>query len=315
VGHLGDSVRKYDGEKYCGFYTQEEIREVVQYAADRFITVVPEIEMPGHAQSAIASYPWLGVTGENPGVKEEWGISPWIFKPSEETFTFLENVLSEVIELFPSEYIHIGGDEAIKEQWKESAFVQNKIKELELKDEHELQSWFIQRIEKFLNSKGRKIIGWDEILEGGLAPNAAVMSWRGEEGGIKAARMGHYAVMTPTSHCYFDFYQADPETEPLAIGGFTPIMKVYNYDPVPDELGPEEAKYILGAQANVWTEYISDFERVEYMIFPRMLAMSEVTWTQPERKNEDAFRKKVLSHEKIFEQLGIHYSRSGMPKN
>ena len=220
----------------------------------------------------------------------------------------------EVIGLFPSEYIHIGGDEAIKVQWEESQFVQNKIRELGLKDEHELQSWFIQRIEKFLNSKGRKIIGWDEILEGGLASNAAVMSWRGEKGGIEAARMGHYAVMTPTSHCYFDFYQADPETEPLAIGGFTPIMKVYNYNPVPEELSQEESKYILGAQANVWTEYIPDFEKVEYMIFPRMLAMSEVTWTQPGLKNEDVFRKKVFSHEKIFEQLDINYSTSGMPE-
>jgi hexosaminidase len=314
VGHYSDEPRTYDGKRHGGYYTQEEIKEIVQYAADRFIEVIPEIEMPGHAKAAIAAYPWLGVTGEKVEVKKEWGISPYIYKPAEETFTFLENVLKEVITLFPSEYVHIGGDEAIKDQWENSEEVQNLIKELDLKDEHELQSWFVQRIEKFLNKNGKKLIGWDEILEGGLAPNATVMSWRGEVGGIKAAKMGHDVVMSPTSYCYFDYYQAKPvEDEPLAIGGYLPIDTVYSYDPVPASLNEQEAKHILGAQANVWTEYIPDFKQVEYMIFPRMLAMSEITWTPKENKDQQLFMGKVKDHELIFQTLGVNYSRSGMP--
>lgn len=315
VGNFSNQPLTYDGKKHGGFYTREEIKEVVNYAADRFIEVIPEIEMPGHAKAAIAAYPWLGVTGEKIEVKKEWGISPYIYNPSEKTFEFLENVLSEVIELFPSEYIHIGGDEAIKDQWEESEKVQKLIKDLGLKDEHELQSWFIHRIEKFLNSKGKKLIGWDEILEGGLAPNATVMSWRGEAGGIAAAKMRHDVVMSPTSYCYFDYYQAKPiDEEPLAIGGYLPLEKVYSFDPVPDTLTREEAKHILGAQANVWTEYIPDFKQVEYMIFPRMLAMAEVTWTLPEKKDEVNFMKRVKDHQNIFEVLGVNYSKTGMPE-
>lgn len=314
VGHYSDEPRTYDGKRHGGFYTHEDIREIVQYAADRYIEVIPEIEMPGHAKAAIAAYPWLGVTGEKVEVMQEWGISPYIYKPAEETFTLLENVLSEVMELFPSEYVHIGGDEAIKDQWEESEEVQQLIKDLGLKDEHELQSWFVQRIEKYLNKNGKKLIGWDEILEGGLAPNATVMSWRGKEGGIAAAKMGHDVIMSPTSHCYFDYYQAKPiEEEPLAIGGYLPLEKVYSFEPVPDTLTEKEAEHILGAQANVWTEYIPDFEQVEYMIFPRMLAMSEVTWTQPENKNPEDFNSRVKTHKKIFEILGVNYSESGMP--
>lgn len=315
AGHYSDKPRTYDDTRHGGYYTHEDIREIVQYAADRHIEVIPEIEMPGHARAAIASYPWLGVTGEEIGVMKEWGISPYIYKPSEETFTFLKDVLTEVMELFPSEYIHIGGDEAIKDQWEESEEVQQLIRELGLEDEHELQSWFVQRIEKFLNKNGKKLIGWDEILEGGLAPNATVMSWRGEKGGIAAAKMGHDVVMSPTSHSYFDYYQAKPEEEePLAIGGYLPIDTVYSYDPIPDVLNEQEAKHILGAQANVWTEYIPDFNQVEYMIFPRMLAMSEVTWTVPENKNKEDFYKDVESHEKIFKMLDVNYSKSGMPE-
>ena len=315
IGHNRDKPRQYDGKKHGGFYTKEDIKEVIEYASERFIEVIPEIEMPGHAKAAIAAYPWLGVTGKKVEVMKEWGISPYIYMPSEETFEFLENVLTEVMELFPSEYIHIGGDEAIKDQWKNSKEVQKLIKKLGLLDEHELQSWFIQRIEKFVNSKGKKIIGWDEILEGGLAPNAAVMSWRGEEGGIHAAKQGHYVVMSPTSHCYFDYYQAEPvENEPLAIGGFLPLEKVYSYDPLPESLTEEESKYILGTQGNVWTEYMPDFKQVEHMIFPRLLAMSEVCWTLPENKDPDEFFERVKNHELIFKALGVNYSLSGMPE-
>ena len=314
VGNFSHKPLKYDGKRYGGFYTQEEARDIVKYAADRFITVVPEIEMPGHAQAAIAAYPELGVTGKQIGVKTEWGISPYIFMPSEKTFSFLEDVLTEVIAIFPSEYIHIGGDEAIKDQWKESPEVQALIRKLDLKDEEELQSYFIHRMEKFLNSKGRNIIGWDEILQGGLAPNATVMSWRGEKGGIAAAKMNHNVVMSPTNYCYFDYYQAKPvEDEPLAIGGYLPLDTVYSYNPVPEALTPEEEKYILGVQANVWTEYIPDFKQVEYMIFPRMLAMSEVAWTKPEDKNMDLFHQKVNRQVNLFSKLGVNYSKTGMP--
>lgn len=309
VGHGRNRPRVFDGNPHGGFYTQEEVKEIVKYASDRYVEVIPEIELPGHARAAIAAYPWLGVTGEEIDVMTFWGVSPYIFMPSEETFEFLENVLTEVAELFPSEYIHIGGDEAVKTQWENSKDVQALIKKLNLKDEHELQSWFITRIETFLNSKGKKIIGWDEILEGGLAPNATVMSWRGEEGGVAAAKMGHNVIMTPNEYCYFDHYQADKKTEPLAIGGFLPLEKVYDYEPVPAELSEEEAKYILGAQANVWTEYIPDFSHVEYMIFPRMLAMSEVVWTNPEDKNWEQFKTKLKGQEKIWDLMGINYFR------
>lgn len=315
AGHLGNKELTYDGIPHGGYYSQEEIREIVDYASQRYIEIIPEIEMPGHARAAIAAYPWLGVKNEEIEVMKEWGISPYIYSPSEQTFEFLENVLDEVIELFPSDYIHIGGDEAIKTQWEESPEIQDQIRKLGLKNEHELQSWFIHRIEKYLNSKSRKIIGWDEILEGGLAPNATVMSWRGEAGGITAAKMGHNVIMSPTSHCYFDYYQAKPEdNEPLAIGGYLPLEKVYSYDPVPDTLTEKESRYILGAQANVWTEYIPDFHQLEYMIFPRMLAMSEVTWTAAGKKNKDAFFERVNLQEKIFNTFGANYSASGMPK-
>lgn len=313
-GHYSDEPVVYNKERHGGFYTQEEIKDIIEYARLRFIEVIPEIEMPGHAKAAIAAYPELGVTGEKTGVKSNWGISPYIYSPKESSFEFLENVLEEVISLFPSEYIHIGGDEAIKDQWEESEEVQELIKALGLNDEHELQSWFIKRIERFLNSNNKKLIGWDEILEGGLAPNATVMSWRGMEGGKKAAEMGHDVIMSPTSHAYFDYYQAKPiEKEQLAIGGYLPIEKVYSLEPVPEELSKDKKKHILGAQANVWTEYINNREEMEYMIFPRMLAMSEVTWTLAEQKNTEHFLQKVKDHELLFEILGVNYSKSGMP--
>lgn len=283
-----------DSLRYGGFYTQDEVREVVKYAQDRFITVIPEIEMPGHASAAIAAYPelscfpeqsteisprtpWAG-SREGKQVQQTWGIFPDVFVPSENTFTFLENVLDEVMQLFPSKYIHIGGDECPKTYWKRSDFCQQLIKEKNLKDEHGLQSYFVQTIEKYLNSKGRNIIGWDEILEGGLAPNATVMSWRGEEGGIAAAQQKHDVIMTPGKYVYFDHAQTKNK-DSLTIGGYLPLDTVMIYNPVPRELSPLEEKYVLGAQANLWTEYIDNTSKVEYMIFPRMSALSEVLWS------------------------------------
>ncbi|MCB0770037.1 MAG: family 20 glycosylhydrolase [Flavobacteriales bacterium] len=305
------SRRAYDSIPYSGFYTQDEIREVVTYAAARHITVVPEIEMPGHAMAALAAYPELGCTGGPYEVQRGWGVFEDVFcAGNDSVFTLLEVVLSEVMDLFPSPYLHIGGDECPKDQWKVCTKCQARMKARELKDEHELQSYFIQRIEKFVNAKGRKIIGWDEILEGGLAPNAAVMSWRGTEGGIAAAKSGHYAVMSPGSHCYFDHYQGDPANEPLAIGGYTTVQKVYSYEPIPAELKPEEAKYILGAQGNVWTEYILTPEHVEYMAVPRMLALAEVLWTPKERRDETDFIARLEEEFPKLEAMKVNASRS-----
>ena len=279
IGHYNDTPQQFDSKRYGGFYTQEDIKEIVAFAETQNITIIPEIEMPGHAQAAVSAYPELGCTGEQVSVATSWGVFENIYCTNEATFTFLENVLDEVIPLFPGEYIHIGGDEAPKKQWKACDHCQNLIKDLSLKDEHGLQSYFIKRMEAYINGKGKKIIGWDEILEGGLAPNATVMSWRGMEGGIAAAREKHTVIMTPTSHAYFDYYQADNPDEPLAIGGFLPLKKVYGFNPVPPELSPAEATYILGAQGNIWTEYMPSEDQVEYMAYPRMLAMSEVVWS------------------------------------
>lgn len=286
-----------DGIPIEGFYTQEQIREVVAYAKARFINVIPEIELPGHASAALAAYPELGKgCKENYEykVQQTWGIFKEVFCPTETTFKFLEDVLTETISLFPdSPYIHIGGDEVLKDHWKESAFVQELKKRENLKDEHEVQSYFIRRMEKFINSKGKQIIGWDEILEGGLAPNAVVMSWRGEKGGIEAAKAKHNVIMTPTNTMYFDYGQGDPKYEPLNIGNQVSLETVYNYNPIPKELTEDEAKYILGAQANVWTEYLKKPENVEYMILPRMLALSEVVWSPSENKSFEEFKSRL----------------------
>ncbi|EKD31749.1 MAG: hypothetical protein ACD_77C00257G0001, partial [uncultured bacterium] len=277
IGRGNTPVKLYDGIPHGGFYTQEDIKEIVEYAAKRYVTVVPEIEMPGHALAALASYPELGCTGGPYEVSTRWGVFKDVMCAGKEsTFEFLQNVMDEVLELFPSQYIHIGGDECPKDSWKVCPSCQQKIKELGLKDEHELQSYFIQRMEMYINNKGRNIIGWDEILEGGLAPNAAVMSWRGEAGGIEAARQHHYVVMTPGTHCYLDHYQAEPSSQPQAIGGFTPLEKIYNYEPVPSSLSAEEAKYVMGAQGNVWTEWMATPAHVEYMVYPRAAALAEV---------------------------------------
>lgn len=282
-----------DGTPHCGFYTQDEVREIVAYAAERHVTVIPEIEMPGHSTAALAAYPELACTAGPFEVSTTWGVRRDIYCPKEETFTFLEGVLTEVMDLFPSHYIHIGGDEAPKLRWEQSAVAQAVIRREGLADEDELQSWFIRRIETFLNAHGRAIIGWDEILEGGLAPNATVMSWRGTEGGIAAARQGHDVIMSPNDDLYLDHYQADPEGEPLAIGGLTTLEDVYAFEPIPTELTLDEAVHVLGAQGNVWTEYMDTEDYVEYMVFPRALALAEIVWTPADRRSWDSFRMRL----------------------
>ncbi|MBK8699710.1 MAG: beta-N-acetylhexosaminidase [Saprospiraceae bacterium] len=308
IGHNNTTPRQFDGKPYGGYYTQEEIKEVVKYAMARGITIIPEIELPGHAQAAIAAYPELGCTGKAAEVATYWGVFDEVYCPSEKTFTFLQDVLDEVMALFPSPYIHIGGDECPKTRWKESKFCQDLIKKVNLKDEHELQSYFIQRIEKYLNSKGRYIIGWDEILEGGLAPNATVMSWRGVEGGIAAARQKHDVIMTPTDYCYFDYYQSRHANEPLAIGGFLPLSKVYGYEPVPEGLEEEAHRYILGTQGNVWTEYMDTPEKVLYMVLPRMQALAEVAWSDPKVKNYDHFLQRLNTHFEWWKRMGLPFA-------
>lgn len=308
VGKYSD--QKYDTLHYGGFYTQEEIKEIVAYAAARHITVVPEIEMPGHSLAAMAAYPWLSCTGKTQEVAKGWGVFDDVYCTKDSVFNFLQDVLDEVIALFPGKYIHIGGDECPKTRWKTCANCQNRIKQLGLKDEHELQSYFITRMEKYLNSKGKQIIGWDEILEGGLAPNAAVMSWRGTEGGIAAAKQKHFVVMSPGKPCYFDHYQSkNKEKEPLAIGGFNPLDSVYNYNPTPKTLTEQEAEYIMGAQGNVWTEYILNEKHVEYMAVPRLIALSEVLWTQPEHKDFNNFILRLKKNSAILDKMNVNYAK------
>jgi len=308
VGHYNDEPQQFDGKRYGGFYSQDEIKDIIAYAQARHVTVIPEIEMPGHSQAAIAAYPELGCSNEKVEVATKWGVFEDIYCTKDETFNFLEDVLDEVLELFPSNYIHIGGDEAPKIRWKTCNDCQHRIKTEGLKDEHELQNYFITRIEKYLNSKGRQIIGWDEILEGGLAPNATVMSWRGIHGAVDAAKQHHNVILTPGSHCYFDHYQSTNSSEPLAIGGFLPLDKVYSFNPIPEELTEEESEYVLGAQGNIWTEYIPTEAQVEYMAFPRILAMSEVVWSNPENKNYDDFVSRVENFNRRLDILDINYA-------
>jgi len=310
TGRYKDKSRVTDTVNYGGYYTQEDVKEIVKYAEERHITVIPEIEMPGHALAALTGYPEFSCTGGPIEIAREWGVFEDIFCPKEETFGFLEGILSEVAELFPGRYIHIGGDEAPKDRWQKCTHCQELIKKEGLKDEHELQSYFIKRIERFLNTKGKSIIGWDEILEGGLAPNATVMSWRGTEGGIEAAKQNHNVIMTPGEYCYFDHYQSDPRNEPIAIGGYTTIEKVYSFEPTPKELTDEQRKYILGAQANVWTEYIIEPKNVEYMVFPRICALSEVLWTPADKKNYTEFKDRLKGHFGILDLLKINYSKA-----
>ncbi|SNR74646.1 beta-N-acetylhexosaminidase [Lutibacter flavus] len=322
-----------DEKEYGGFYTQEEIKDIVKYASERHVNVIPEIELPGHGGAAIAAYPFLSCFPEEPTkifndmgskqgkeiqangtpkiVVETWGVMDDVFcAGKEETFKFLEDVLAEVIPLFPSQYIHIGGDECPKGNWKRCDQCQKRMESLGLKDELELQSYFINRIEKYVNANGKKIIGWDEVLEGGLAPNAAIMSWRGTKGGIEAAKQHHDVVMTPEHTVYFDYYQnKDKNNEPLAIGGLTTVEDVYSYEPTPIELTNEEQKYILGAQANVWSEYMETTDYVEYMILPRMTALSEVVWSSKESRNWQDFSKRLKYFTKRYDAMGLNYAK------
>lgn len=301
---------KYDATPYGGFYTQEQIKDVVAYAQKRYITIVPEIEMPGHSVAILAAYPELAC---KPGSYEPWtmwGVNDDIVCPTEPTFRFFEDVLTEVCALFPGTYIHIGGDEAPKTRWKESAAVQEIMKREGITDVEKVQGWFNRRIEKFLASKGKKLIGWDEILDGGIPASAAVMSWRGEKGGIEAAKAGHDVVMAPTTNLYIDYGQnPQPHSpyEPLMIGGYIPLDRIYTYNPLPKELTPEQQKHILGPQANMWTEYITTPEKVEYMLFPRLLAISEVGWTPAARKNYAAFVPRMSQHFARLDLKKINY--------
>jgi hexosaminidase len=300
--------QSFDGRRHGGFYTQEDVREIVAYAADRFITVVPEIEMPVHSQAVIAAYPELGVTTDKVEPRTIWSISPYILNAEPSTIAFMHDVLSEVLELFPSPWIHVGGDEAVKTQWQESPRIQARIAELGLKNEEELQSWFIRQMDTFLTARGRRLIGWDEILEGGLAENATVMSWRGTEGALAAARSGHDAVMSPTSHTYFDYYQVkDTAREPLNIGGFLPLETVYTWEPLPADLESQFHKHILGVQGQLWTEYLPTPKAVEYNAFPRLTALAEVAWTETALRRLDTFRPRLATHLERLRILDVNF--------
>lgn len=313
----GRNSGECDSKPYGGFYTQEEAKDIVKYAQERHITVIPEIDLPGHMLAAITVYPELGCTGGPYKVWTRWGISDDVLcAGNDKTLDFIDDVLEEVVEIFPSEYIHVGGDECPKVRWKSCPKCQARIKQLGLKAdnkhtaEEKLQSFIIHHAEKFLNGKGRQMIGWDETLEGGLAPNATVMSWRGIEGGIEAAKQNHDAIMTPTAFMYFDYYQTiDTTNEPLAIGGYVPVEKVYSFEPVHESLTPEEAKHIIGVQANLWTEYIPTFRQVEYMELPRMAALAEVQWTMPEKKNYDEFLQRLVRLIPIYDKEAYNYAK------
>lgn len=309
IGHKRTNPHIFDGTGYGGYYSQEEIKDIVKYAADRQITTIPEIEMPGHARAVLAGYPNLGCTGGPYETATFWGVFDDVFcAGNEETFNFLEGVLDEVITLFPSKYIHIGGDECPKTRWHDCPKCQKRIKEEKLKDEHGLQSYFISRMEKYLNGKGKKIIGWDEILEGGLAPDATVMSWTGLSGGIAAAKLKHDVIMTPEKFVYLDYYQSLNKTEQVAAGSYTPLRKIYNYEPMPAELNLTEQHYVKGVQANAWSEYMSDVKKAEYMIFPRIIALAEIGWSKKEYKNYPDFLFRLNNTLKFLK--GINYSSS-----
>ncbi|MBS1721136.1 MAG: beta-N-acetylhexosaminidase [Armatimonadetes bacterium] len=306
---IGRNTGKFDGLRHGGFYTQDDLREIVAYAAQRHINVVPEIEMPGHASAAVASYPELGNTGKPIQVAKQWGVFDDVYNVEDGTLKFLEDVLDEVLDVFPGPFIHVGGDECPKVQWKQSPRAQARMKEQGLKNEEELQSWFIRHFDRYLSSKGRRLIGWDEILEGGLAEKAAVMSWRGIQGGIEAARQRHDVVMAPGTHTYLDFYATgDTEAEPLAIGGYTPLHRVYQFEPVPAELNADEAKHILGAQGQLWSEYLTHWKLVERRAFPRLCALSEVLWIPAATKRSfDDFLVRLKIHLERLHMMDVAY--------
>ena len=302
-----DAQAQYDGKRHGGLYTQEDAREIVAYAKARFVTVVPEIEMPGHAMAAIASYPELGL-GDPVEVATRWGVFSDILNAEPATVTFMQNVLTEVMAIFPGRYIHVGGDEADKTKWKANERIQARIKELGVGDEHGLQSWFIRQMDAFLTRHGRRLVGWDEILEGGLAENAVVMSWRGTKGGIDAARAGHDVVMAPTSNTYLDYAQSkDLSREPIGQSAVLPIETVYAYEPLPDELEPQFTKHVLGAQAQLWTEYMATPKDVEYMAYPRLSALAEVVWTPKDRKDYAGFTARLASHAERLRALDVNF--------
>ena len=313
---IGRNSGEYDGIPHEGFYTQEQIKEIIAYAADQHITIIPEIDMPGHMQGALHAYPELGCTGGPYEVWTQWGVSDDVLcAGNDATLKFIEDVLGEVVELFPSEYIHVGGDECPKTRWHDCPKCQARIKALGIKGdkkhsaEEYLQSFIINHAEKFLNSKGRQMIGWDETLEGGLAPNATVMSWRGEGGGIEAAKQKHDVIMTPTTYLYFDYYQTkDIENEPLAIGGYLPLQNVYNYEPMTDKLTKEEQKYIIGVQANLWVEYIATLEHIQYMELPRMAALCEIQWSGADKKNYECFLSRLPQLVSLYDVKGYNYA-------
>jgi hexosaminidase len=314
IGHDVDdrqsSARQFDGVRHGGFYTQADAREIVAYAADRFVTVVPEIEMPGHSQAVVSAYPELGSTNEPVQPRTNWGISPYLLNPTDETVEFMKNVLDEVLAVFPGTWIHAGGDEAVKTQWKNNPSIQSRIQALGLKDENEMQSWFMRQIDAYLTSKNRRLVGWDEILDGGLADNATVMSWRGINGAVAAARAGHDAVLTPTSNTYFDYYQSrDTKNEPLAIGGFLPLDRVYNWEPMPAALisDPQLQRHILGVQGQLWTEYIPTTKQAEYMAFPRLTALAEVAWTPTAQRQFDDFLRRMTTHLQRLAILDVNF--------
>lgn len=301
-------TRQFDGIRYGGFYTQADAREIVAYAADRFVTVMPEIEMPGHSQAVVSAYPELGSTDEPVQPRTSWGVSPYLLNPTDATIQFMKNVLDEVLAIFPSPWIHVGGDEAVKTQWKNNPAIQARMQALGLKDENELQSWFVRQIGAYLTSKKRRLVGWDEILDGGLAENATVMSWRGINGAVAAARAGHDAVLAPTSNTYFDYYQSrDTTKEPLAIGGFLPLDRVYNWEPMPADIEPQFQQHILGVQGQLWTEYIATPKQAEYMAFPRLIALAEVAWTPTAQRRFDDFLRRLDTHLQRLAILDVNY--------
>ncbi len=310
-GHYGNRPHTFDGRRYGGFYTQEEIREVVAYAAERHITVIPEIEMPGHATAALAAYPEFACTEGPFEVATLWGVFEDIFCPKEETFAFLEAVLSEVVQLFPGPWIHVGGDEAPKARWEASALAQDVIRREGLADEHELQSWFLRRIERFLNANGKRLVGWDEIAEGGLSPTATLMFWRdwNQDALALAARQGNDIIMTPNSRLYFDHYQGDPGQEPVAFGGMSTLEEVYAYEPVPESFTPEQATRVLGAQANLWTEYVTTPQKAEYMAFPRLLALAEVVWSARGDRDWFSFQGRLPAQLERLDRMTVNYRR------
>lgn len=310
IGHYSDSPRRYDHIRYGGFYTKEDIKDIVAYAADRYITVVPEIEMPGHSRAALAAYPEYSCTGKQQPVPGLWGVFDDIYCSKPATIQFMKDILTEVVELFPSEYIHIGGDEAPKTRWEECENCQKVMHDHGLKNEHELQSYFIRQMDDFLTEKGKKLIGWDEILEGGLSPNAAVMSWRGEQGGVEAANQKHEVVMSPTTYCYFDYYQSNSGLEPVAIGGYLPMEKVYQFNPIPKGIEENSELYILGGQANLWTEYIPTIEHLEYMAYPRALALSQCLWSESKPPYENFVQSFIHYHQEYLNLHQVNFSKA-----